>query len=126
VPRPVPLKLAARRGRTRLRAPDGGSGTQGAAVNGVCVISWRRHRMRMAQRGRHQASPRPVRGRSARLMPWPVPHRPAARRRVAAHRHMPGRAACRPHATFAPLTRGRGQWGLWPLTPPVLPSGCMG
>lgn len=32
------------RGRTRLRAPDGGSAAIDAAVSGVCVISWRRHR----------------------------------------------------------------------------------
>jgi hypothetical protein len=30
----------------------------------------------------------------ARLVPWPVPHRPAAGRRVAEHRHMPSRATC--------------------------------
>jgi hypothetical protein len=51
----------------------------------------------------------------ARLVPRPVPHRPAARRRVTEHRHMPRRAA-RPFA-------GRPGWQSHSTQPTVIRSG---
>jgi hypothetical protein len=49
-----------------------------------------------------------------RLVPRPVPHRPAARRRVAEHRHMPSRAACPAPRHLRATDPWAGPVGLWP------------